>query len=160
MDIKKITLAAISTGMGAVAGAVTVMRILGKRADKYKEMSDKHLALMLLYNQWMIEKQEGKQTADYFRRNGMKTIAIYGMSYLGERLYDELKNSGIEVKYAIDRNAGQIYSEIDIVLPEEELPEVDAIVVTAVSFYNEIEDLLSAKTGAKIVSLEDVIYDT
>ena len=42
--------------------------------------------------------------------NVYKEIAIYGMSYLGERLADELAGSDITVKYAIDRNADNIYA--------------------------------------------------
>lgn len=159
MGIRKGVLAAVSAGMGAVAGAAAVMQMQGKQIKKYKQMSDKHLALMLVYNQWMEVKQEGKQIEDYFCQEGIRSIAIYGMSYLGERLYDELKGSGIEVRYGIDRNAGQIYSDMDIILPDEELPETDAIVVTPVFFYEEIENMLSTRTKARIVSLEDILYE-
>lgn len=144
---------------GSVAGAAAVYKQQQKEAENWKNMSDKHLALMRLFNQWMISKQEGKSVTDYFHNNGIKSVAIYGMSYLGERLFDELSTSDIEVKYAIDKNANSIYTKIDVISPDESIPAVDAIIVTPVFFYNEIEKMLSGKTECKIISLEDILYE-
>ena len=44
------------------------------------------------------------------------------------------------MKYAIDKNADGIYSDVEIVTPQEELKEVDAIVVTPVFYFDEIVD--------------------
>ncbi len=156
--MKKGILAALSAGMGATVGAAAMRYMQGKKSDEYKEMSEKHLALMLAYNQWMTKIQEGKRLADYFHREGMQSVAIYGMSYLGERVYGELKDSDIEIRYAIDRNAAQIYAQIPIALPEDELPKTDAIVVTPIFFFDEIESMLNKKTDARIISLEDILY--
>lgn len=84
--------------------------------------------------QWVEVKQEGKNLSEYFMRSGYKNIAIYGMSYAGETLVNELKDTEINVKYGIDRNADSIYGEIDVVSMEDDLEEVDAIVVTAITF--------------------------
>ena len=81
------------------------------------------------------------------------------MSYVGERLYDELKDSDIEVKYAIDKNADGIYSDVEIVTPQEELKEVDAIVVTPVFYFDEIVEALEKKTESEVLSLEDILYE-
>lgn len=152
----------LSTLTGALVGSavgVAVYKQQQKESKKWKNMSDKHLALMCLFNQWMITKQEGKSVVDYFHNNGIKSVAIYGMSYLGERLLDELLTSDIEVKYAIDKNSISIYAKVDVISPDENIPMVDAIVVTPVFFYNEIEEMLSAKTECKIISLEDILYE-
>lgn len=145
--------------VGAVGGAAVAGKVCTKNAEKWKKMSDKHLALFLLMNEWMKTKQEGKCIKDYFDKHEYKTVAIYGMSYIGERLLDELADSGIEVKYAIDRNADAIYSDIEVCSPEDELPEVDVIIVTAVYFFDEIYDQLSKKVQCSVESLEDVLYE-
>ena len=80
------------------------------------------------------------------------------MSYLGERLLDELKDTGIVVRYGIDKNAQNIYADVEIKSLDDELPEVDAIVVTAVYFFDEIEEELSKRVEYPIISLEDVVY--
>lgn len=107
----------------------------------------------------MVKNKTGrKKVEDYFYRNRIKTIAIYGMSYIGERLFEELKNTDIEIKYAIDKNNESIYVDIDVLSVDEVLPKVDAIIVTPVYFFDEIKDMLQKKTVCRIISLEDVIY--
>ena len=80
-------------------------------------------------------------------------------SYVGETLVDELKNSNITVLYGIDQKADSIYADVDIVFIEDELQEVDAIVVTAITFFDEIEEKLSEKMDCPIISLEDILYE-
>lgn len=81
------------------------------------------------------------------------------MSYVGETLVDELKNSNITVLYGIDQKADSIYADVDIVFIEDELQEVDAIVVTAITFFDEIEEKLSGKVDCPIISLDDILYE-
>ena len=95
----------------------------------------------------------------YFEKNNYKTVAIYGMKELGERLYDELKDSDVAVKYFIDKNAGELYADVDILTPDDELEPVDAIVVTATYYFDDIEETLGEKVEYPIVSLEDIIYE-
>lgn len=151
------TLAGVAIGAGTVIG--TVGRITAGEAQKAKAMSDKHLALFLMMNQWVKVKQEGKNLSSYFEKNGYKRIAIYGMSYTGETLVNELKGTGIEVVYAIDRNADSIYTDVDVLCMEDDLEEVDAVVVTAIAFFDEIEEALSAKMDCPILSMEDILYE-
>lgn len=157
--MKKFTLSLLSTLGGAAAAAVAVKKVAGNATEAQHNMSEKHLALFLMMNQWVAVKQEGKNLADYLKKMGYKTIAIYGMSYAGERLVEELKDSDIEIKYGIDKNADKIYSDIDVVTMEGELAEVDAIVVTPIFFFDEIEEELSAKTDCPVISLEDILYE-
>ena len=149
----------LGVAVGAAGGAAVAGNACAKNTEKWKKMSDKHLALFLLMNEWMRTKQEGKSIKDYLDKYEYKTVAVYGMSYVGERLLDELQNCGIEVKYAIDQNADTIYTGIDVYSPEDDLPEVDVIIVTAVYFFDEIYDKLSDKVQCAIVSLEDVLYE-
>lgn len=81
------------------------------------------------------------------------------MSYVGKRLYDELKNSDIEIKYAIDRNADGICAEIEVFSLEENLPEAKAVIVTPVFYFDEIKEKLEKKVNSKILSLEDILYE-
>ena len=157
--MKKGLISVLSALIGASAGAVTVGKVTGEALDKAKSMSDKHLALFLMMNQWVKVKQEGKNLSEYFEKNGYKKIAIYGMSYAGETLIDELKDSNITVAYAIDKNADSIYADVDVISIENNLKSVDAIVVTAITFFDEIEEKLSAKIDCPIISLADILYE-
>ena len=157
--MKKGTILVLSMLGGVVTGAGTVGKIQRNKIEKVKSMSEKHLELFLMMNQWVKIKQENKKLTSYFEKKGFKKIAIYGMSYVGETLVDELKNSNITVLYGIDQKADSIYADVDIVFIEDELQEVDAIVVTAITFFDEIEEKLSGKVDCPIISLDDILYE-
>ena len=149
-------------GLGLVIGGVVAKEIINNQYENkisyIRAISEKHFRMFLLMNQWVENKQKGFHLEEYFKRKNIRSVAIYGMSYIGQRLYDELKGSGIEIKYAIDKNMKGIYSEIDIYQSLDDLPQVDAIVVTACYYYGDIEKELRLKTNNAIISLEDVVY--
>lgn len=149
----------LSSLMGAAVGAGVVGKITGESIEKAQNQSSKHLTLFLMMNQWVKVKQEGKNLAEYFEKEGYKNIAIYGMSYAGETLVEELKNTNVHIAYGIDKNANTIYADFDVVTMDEKLLPVDAIVVTAISFFDEIEESLSEKINCPILSLEDILYE-
>ena len=157
--MKKGVISALSALAGAVIGAGVIGKKKDKKTKKAWKMSDKHLALFLMMNQWVKVKQEGKNLSAYFEKNGYKKIAIYGMSFAGETLVDELRGSDVYVAYGIDQNAETIYTDVEVVTMENTLAEVDAIVVTAISFFDEIEEKLSEKIDCPVISLEDILYD-
>ena len=138
--MKKLTIAGLSALLGASAGAVAVSSV---QRPKTIQKAD----------------HTRKMTVSFFIQNGYKTVAIYGMKELGERLYDELKNSEIAVKYVIDQNADAIYADVDVVAPEDSLEDVDVVVVTAIHYFEEIESMLGEKVDYPIISLEDIIYE-
>lgn len=157
--MKKTVISILSTLAGAVLGAGAVGKVSSDKTKKVQLMSDKHLALFLMMNQWVSVKQEGKSLGTYFEMNGYKKIAIYGMSYAGETLVNELKNTEITVAYGIDQRADSLYTDLDIVTIEDDLEDVDAIVVTAITFFEEIEEQLLEKVNCPILSLEDILYE-
>lgn len=157
--MRKGAVGVLSLLAGAAAGAIGVGKLNGDKTADAQRLADKHLALYLMMNQWVKVKQEGKSVVSYFEKNGYKKVAIYGMSYAGETLLEELKGSGIEPVYGIDRKANGIYSDIDVYTMDDDLEEVDAIVVTAISFFDEIEEKLGEKVSCPIISLEDILYE-
>lgn len=157
--MKKGLLAGISTIGGALAGATAVGINQRKKMLAEKDHRGKMSAFYHVLVQWLAIKQEGKSLASFFIENDYKTIAIYGMKELGERLFDELKDSGVEVKYIIDKNADAMYADVDIITPDEFLEEVDAIVVTAIHYFGEIEEMLEEKVDYPILSLADIVFD-
>lgn len=140
---------------GAIAGAEVVKRTkegLESDVNKFK-------CYYYMLNRWLLLKQENKSLEKYFIDNGYETIAIYGMGELGNRLYEELKDTSIKVKYAIDQNVLSTYSELEVKEKDSSLEKVDAMIVTAVYAYDEIREEMSKKIDFPIISLEDVIYE-
>lgn len=157
--MKKIIFPLVYLFGGIAVTAILVKEVMEKKVDEQWRISEKHLALFQMMDQWVAIKQQGKNLADYLEKKQYRTIAIYGMSFAGQRLIDELENSNIQIKYGIDKRADNIYTDIDIVTMEDELEEVDAVIVTAITFFDEIEEMLSGKMDCPIISLEDVLYE-
>lgn len=155
--MKKGFISVLSAAAGAVIGAGAVNKTMLRETKKVKAMSEKHLALFLMMNQWVKVKQGGKNLSEYLKQNGYKKIGIYGMSYAGVTLINELKESDIEVAYGIDKRADN--PDVDVIKPDGELAPVDAVVVTAITFFDEIEEKLSQKLDCPIISLEDILYE-
>lgn len=156
--MKKGVVGVLSAVIGATVGMSALGKKLSDRIAEEKEMSKKHLLLFQMMNQWVKVKQDGKNLATYFEREGYREIAIYGMHFAGETLAEELMGSNVTVKYGIDRNADKIYADFDIITPDATLNEVDAIVVTAITFFEEIVETLKDKVDCPIISLEDILY--
>lgn len=131
--------------MGAQAGVEEDLR-------KYKY-------LFILMNSWFALKQKNVSIARYFKAKKYNHVAIYGMGHMGLRLLDELKSCGITVDYVIDKDKDCLCAGVKLVSPDEKLDETDAVIVTAVDSYYEIERKLSGRVTCPVISLEDVIYD-
>ena len=58
-----------------------------------------------------------------------------------------------------DRNRDSTYTNLDIVSIEEDMEPVDAIVVTAITYYEEIKKMLLTKVECPIISIEDILYE-
>lgn len=146
----------------AVSGVCIGIAYAGKQAKKRirkeREVSDKHLSLYLLLYEWMKAKQNGKSMVSYLNDRGYKKIAIYGMSYLGELLIGELKETSIQVAYGLDKKITGTFHGIDIYAPDENLTEVDAVIVTAISAFESIEKELQLRMDCPIVSMEDIVF--
>lgn len=157
--MKKSVVAILSMIMGVSIGAGAERNFEAKKIKRQNELANKHLNLYLLMNQWVRVKQENKSIANYLARNGYKEIAVYGMHYVGETFLSEISGTEIKVMYGIDKNAASIFSDVEVVSPDDELQQVDAVIVTAITYFEEIVDQLSTKINCPIISIEDILYD-
>lgn len=155
--MKKGIITFISFTVGAIGG-IAFKTFYKKGKNKTDDKVYKFKLYYNVLNQWLMNKQEGKSVSEYFEVNGYDTIAIYGMGELGCRLYEELKNSNINIAYAIDKEAGSPYSNIEVYSLEDDLQPVDVIIVSAIFAFDQIKKELKKKVDCPIISLEDVIY--
>lgn len=108
---------------------------------------------------WLEIKQKGFSIGRYLKKESIHTVAIYGMASLGYRLYDELKEENIKVKYVMDRGNKEIGEIIWCVDPEQELPEVDAVIVTVLSEEYKLINWLQTKCNYKVLGITHIIND-
>lgn len=156
--MNKIVLSCIS----ALAGIGTATAFVGKKMnDIICEKNTEKEKFRIMYHaleKWMRIKQSNKNLSTYFEVYGYNKIAIYGMGDLGKLLINELEDTSITVEYAIDKNITS-NEKINVVKPDSDLQDVDAIVVTAIAYFDDINENLSNKVNCPIVSLEDIIYE-
>jgi lactate dehydrogenase-like 2-hydroxyacid dehydrogenase len=156
--MKKGLVGALSVMAGVAAGIAINRKVMAKQIEESEWKKNKFKNYYDMLNQWLMFKQEGKSLEKYFTDNNIKSISIYGMGEMGNRLYNELKDSNIKIKYAIDKFADNIYSDIKVCNINDDLEEVDAVIVTATFAFNDIKEQMEEKFDFPIISLEDVIY--
>lgn len=130
-------------------------------ADKLQPLIDevaKYRDFYKLMDRWLFLKENGKCLYPYFEEHGYRRIIIYGFASLGKHLYEEMKETRIEVVCALDRRSGIDYKNITVQNPEMNIPDCDVIIITAISDWENISRELKRKTNCPVVSLQEVIF--
>ncbi len=89
----------------------------------------------------------------------IKSVGIYGFGELGIRLYMDLLDSSVNVKFFSDRNPQKTVMGIPCYLPEETPDNVDALIVTASFYFDEIYDYMSIGRHFRIISLKQLVEE-
>lgn len=113
---------------------------------------------------WLENKNAKKSFADYFHQCGYQTIAIQGAGDIGRLLYEEVKESDIQVKYFVDRNGEGIH-EIDgipviTISRIGEMEDVDIVVITFINSYDAMSRMLAGYVPEiRTLSIKEAIYE-
>lgn len=147
---------------GAVLGTVHAVYFYCKEKNQKKiiqltKETDKWNQMFRFMDNWMNQKIKGNKIEDYLLNKGYRNIAIYGMSYIGQTLINELEGSEICIKYGIDRDSEVYWDKFPIVNPQEITEDVDVVIVTALSFFNEVRNILQDRINCPVISLEEII---
>lgn len=114
---------------------------------------------------WLENEVKGKKWDSYITTYGYHNIAIYGAGDLGKYLIWELKNSKIEIECVIDRRASELrmFESYKVYTIEDFLTQdnkVDAIVVTAVSAYDDVfNKIVEEGIDLPVLNLRDMVYE-
>lgn len=138
------------------AGALFVAKKAVPYITAKQKAMERFSRMFSLMDEWMAKKQQGKSIARFLEGRGYHSIAIYGMSNLGERLLKDLEEDNLNVSYGIDRR--EISAATPMYKLEDDLPEVDAVIVTAMVAFDGIEEKLKKKMDCPIYSIEDAVY--
>lgn len=131
------------------------MRLFAEKKRAEELLMKSHLILMM-ESKWITALNSGKKVEDYFHKYNIKTICIYGFGVMGKLLWEELKNSDIQVKMVLDAVVKSNDIPIFRIEEVEDFP-VDSIVVTAIVAFEEIKMLLRERTNIEVISLEHII---
>lgn len=112
-----------------------------------------------LMERWLTLHEEGRRIPQILEERGLSNIALYGLGKIGKHVVCELEGSSVTIVYAVDRAMAGFYGTVPVKRIDEELPETDAVIVTAVYDYDEIEELLGKKVHCPVISLEEILYE-
>ncbi len=150
----------VGISLGICIGGYLAARKYCQELSRCRREAEKTQYWVRIYDLWMRTKQSSKSIEEYLEKREIRSIAIYGVSFLGIRLYYELKESCINVKFMFDKNSRVNVAGIDIRNPDCcEYESVDAVIVTALFTYDDIEKVLASKGYTQIMALNDILYD-
>ena len=122
-----------------------------------KERFEKFRQYFELMNKWLELEYHGVNIEEFFIFRKYRKIAIYGFGKIGHRFYEKACSfRETKVVCAIDQRQN-INSQLDVISIEDEIPVVDAVVVTTCNIYQEICDLLRSKVSVPIINITEVI---
>lgn len=112
-----------------------------------------------ILNDWMDIRDRGSHI---FMKYEYSKIALYGAGRMCQHLICDLKKTTIQCKGIFDKNM-EVNSIKEFTVTHElkrflkDIADVEVIIVTAISSYDEIKDILKGKTDIPILSLEEMI---
>ncbi len=112
-----------------------------------------------MMKRWLMLYQDNISICDYFGKYNLETISIYGMGDIGHLLLRECGKRGINVQYAIDRDANCKSCNVPIFYPNVSLPKVDCIVLTTFTGTNELKECIEAQAKCKVIPFEEILDD-
>lgn len=137
----------------------TLQNTVRTMAVEHIRLLSRFQKMFFVYNDWLTMQEQGLYIHDYLKEQGVESMAIYGDSYIGKRLYRSLRGKGPEVRCFIDRNAEFLEEDIPVYLPCAPLPAVDFIVICLVDEVDGIRKELADLSGAKISSITELLAE-
>jgi len=148
------------TIMSLLLGAGIVEFFETKRTNQMQSIIHNTDSLKNVLGQIILNRSDGILLKDYFEFNQAKHIAIYGWGIVGKAVYAELVSSGKCIDFVIDSNAENIVEKkIKVLSLNDKWPEVDFIIVTSIHYFDEIAFSLKNRTDARVISLEEIVYE-
>lgn len=136
--------------------------IANKKAQKKQNDNSRSMKAETAFSlsiKWLEIKQNGHSLSEYFKGHGFESVAIYGMAFLGCRLYDELENSGIKVKHLLDQKPGDMARIMKFDSISRGKITADVIVVTVAASERKIVEEIKAYGYGNVVGLSDILNE-
>lgn len=128
-----------------------------KKDDKiYIERINGNLVAL---SRWLSLYEYGIKLAEYIGDKYPRGIVLYGFGVLGRHLYDEIVQCGIKVNYIIEKNPEKIHVNETVYTVEDNLPDGETVIVSAIYDYDHIYNVLKKKGDFEVLSLSSLIDD-
>ena len=112
----------------------------------------------LLYA-WLLMKMSGSLVASKLTERNISSIGIYGAGRHGKLLFQELRNSNVEILFFVDCNIKKIVLEepIPILGLDDKWPKVDAIIVSTFLEVDSLRLSIEKKGVMNVIPLNEIL---
>lgn len=125
--------------------------------NDYKRRMERNASNMMLFNDWLEFLYAGGSIEQYFHEHGYKKVMLYGNGYIGQRLFQALEKTDVEVTAIMDQaNSSDSDAEGILIGVDSEIPDIDCVVVTPTAYFDEIFHMLRKRTGQPVISVEEL----
>ncbi len=119
---------------------------------------DVHRGYYELLSVWVNGNDKKQKIEEFFELNKINTLAIYGVGIFGKLITEEILKTSVSVEYFIDIKKSDPFCGIEV-RNIEQIDNIDAVLITAVGYFNIInENLLKCGIKSKIFFLDNFIY--
>lgn len=120
--------------------------------------------IIAVYDYWLYLEKRKQSIAEFLRERGYFKIGIYGMGYVGNRLYDFLSDSVVETIFVIDRQAEKFACSIPAFRLEDMqiegyMKQADAIIVTAEAAFESIKEEIEKRYVIPVFSFKYILLE-
>ncbi|MDE6600758.1 MAG: hypothetical protein K2K90_01065 [Lachnospiraceae bacterium] len=125
--------------------------------NDYKRRMERNASNLMLFNDWLEFLYAGGSIEQYFHEHGYKRVMLYGNGYIGQRLFQALEKTDVEVTAIMDQaNSSDSDAEGILIGVDSEIPDFDCVVVTPTAYFDEIFHMLRKRTGQSVISVEEL----
>lgn len=111
------------------------------------------------FDLWMGLREKGINIASYLEHYGIKHVAVYGYGMLAKHLIPELEGTYVVIDYFIDRSRRKNAIKYEVRSIEDNLPQVDAVIITVVDEFDSIYQMLKDRMDCKFFSLYEIVSE-
>lgn len=128
--------------------------------EKMLHQVKRYQKLFYLLDRWMLLKENKIGLEEYFRVNHVNRVIIYGFAAVGKHVFEELRNTPVEVVCVLDRTKWKFeYPGIKILNPMNQIPCADMIIVTVMQKTEDIIEQLRKYTDQPVVSIYEIVFN-
>lgn len=146
----------------AIGIILILIKLLLQSIETIKRMKKLNSKMVLYYNiysKWIELRIKGKRLATYLEEAGIYNVIVYGYGPVGINFVEDLlESSNINIVCIIDNGIIEQDEEICVKSIENAPKDVDAVIVTTVHVFDNINLTLKKEFACPILSLQDIIY--
>lgn len=122
-------------------------------------MELKYEMYFYLLDTWMYLREKNISLDRYLLEYGYKNVALYGLGTFARHLIKELSESEVQISYIIDRNRDVQCPGMIVKSISQDLPEVDAVIVTVIYEFDSIWQTMRELVNCPVLSLAEIIKE-